>query len=245
MSPTQAAADRIAMSHGSSIPRRDRIPNVSTLRSDRGENAALVTIWSFHAPALRARIQRMVQDADAAADLLQELWQRASARWGQYSGRGPVGAWLHKMAAHPCVDELRRRRATEVRLAEFASEVDLAADSASESERENEARLRERYFDSVTDVMVSLPERERAIALLHWYLDYGPSEIARSLGLRSSTVRTALWKTRRRLRLTVPLPPWARGRGGGTNRLWTLITSAPTRVWSGCGTILGRVAERR
>lgn len=67
------------------------------------------TAITSEAPALTARLRRLVGDAHLAEDLCQETLARALAAAPRHLGEQRLRGWLHRTARNAAVDELRRR----------------------------------------------------------------------------------------------------------------------------------------
>ena len=53
---------------------------------------------------------RMLGEAEAAEDASQETFLRAYQHLHRYDRKRPFGTWLLSIAAHYCIDRLRRRK---------------------------------------------------------------------------------------------------------------------------------------
>jgi RNA polymerase sigma-70 factor (ECF subfamily) len=75
------------------------------------DGAAFAVLHNRHAAAVSHLLRRILRNAEAAEEARQEtfwqVWQKAE----QYAGKGPVVAWLLRIARNRAVDELRRRNA--------------------------------------------------------------------------------------------------------------------------------------
>jgi RNA polymerase sigma-70 factor (ECF subfamily) len=76
----------------------------------RGDHAALATIHRLYARPAYNLALRMLGDAMAAEDVVQDVFERLARSLGGYRGDAPFGAWLRRAVANGAVDELRRRR---------------------------------------------------------------------------------------------------------------------------------------
>jgi RNA polymerase sigma-70 factor (ECF subfamily) len=75
-----------------------------------GDRAALTALHRLYAKAAFNLALRMLGDAMAAEDVVQDVFLRLTRRLGGYRGEAPFGAWLRRAVANASVDELRRRR---------------------------------------------------------------------------------------------------------------------------------------
>jgi len=138
-----------------------------------------------------------VKDPAEAQDLTQETFLRA-CRYGD-SLRDPdaVRGWLYSIATHVCLDRLRQRKPLvsldseegEHRLKPPVSECPSPLDI---SERKETSACVQRCLDF-------LPDKYRAVILLHEAHSLTAPEIADLLGVTVATVKIRLHRARRRL----------------------------------------------
>ena len=81
-------------------------------RIQQRDAAAFDALWHRYAARLRGFLTRTVRDASVADDLTQEAFMRVWTRAEQWQGRGPLKAWLFRMATNLALNHLRsvRRR---------------------------------------------------------------------------------------------------------------------------------------
>ena len=136
---------------------------------------ALFQRWS--APLLRY-LERMVRDAAAAEDLVQEAFLRVYRARERYAPQARFSTWLYRIATNLALNELRRPRRRdphESRDAEGGPElvsVEAAADDIVHARRLGEAVERE---------LASLPERQRAALCLVAVEGLSYAEVAATL----------------------------------------------------------------
>jgi RNA polymerase sigma-70 factor (ECF subfamily) len=140
---------------------------------------------------------RLLGEPDEAEDAAQETFLRAYQHRRRYDPSRPLGTWLLAIAAHHCIDRLRRRRQVWLGLDEQAvlmhpalrdsSPGPEAAALLAEQDRELRAQVRR------------LPARDRDAILLHYwgYLSY--AEIAEATGSTATAVKSRLHRARGRL----------------------------------------------
>ena len=96
------------------------------------EPDTLGEVFRAYQQDVRRLCRRMLGDEQGAEDAASEAFLRAHQRRGSYDAGRPMRAWLLSIAAHHCID-LLRRRSTEKRLFEDlgADPDDLAGGGAS------------------------------------------------------------------------------------------------------------------
>ncbi|HET9346447.1 MAG TPA: sigma-70 family RNA polymerase sigma factor [Candidatus Limnocylindrales bacterium] len=180
----------------------------------RGSQPALAALYDRHANAVHAAAMRVSRDTWIAAEVVQEtflaLWNRAELF---DPARGPLTAWLQRIARNRTVDHLRTagRHHRAAPFSVFASDLvddqsmddwltrtgelvamarpDLGPDAAL-SAKETRA--------TIDDALATLDPKERSVIQLAYGSGLSQSEIAAELGWPLGTVKT---RTRRALGL--------------------------------------------
>jgi len=137
----------------------------------------------------------LLRDADDARDAVQEAYATAWLRLRQLRDPAAFPTWLRTIVATQCARQLRRRPRRPV---------------AAEPPPPVEADTRRVDYQALVASAVSaLPEGERHVTVLFYFLEYSQPEIARVLGLKPGTVAKRLHSARSRIRRR--LPPSVRG----------------------------------
>src|SRR5687767_2218014 len=90
-------------------------------RAIQGDEAAMRSLWTRHAPHIDAVVRRLVgNDLDLAADIAQEVWIQIFRALPQYRGDSQFGTWAHRIAVNRTLNALRRTR----RLAKIETDVE-------------------------------------------------------------------------------------------------------------------------
>ncbi len=145
---------------------------------------------------------RILGDADEAADVTQETFITAFRKLGGFRG-GSFKAWLLRIAANRCYDELRRRqRRPTVSLEAGEEDPDNApqrwlADAAPSPEAQTAARQLDAIIQRCLD---ALPEPFRLVAVLVDVEGLPYKQAARILQKPLGTIRSRLARARARLR---------------------------------------------
>lgn len=121
-------------------------------------------------------------DADLAAEVTDEAFTRAVARWKRVAAMESPGGWTQRVALNVLRRRLRRRR-VEARLLRMT--VDRPQASLPTGE--------------VWDLVRSLPERQRTAVVLRYVADLTEPDIATAMGIARGTVASTLAAARRRL----------------------------------------------
>ena len=145
---------------------------------------------------------RTVGNEEDAADMTQEVFLRAYRALGTFRGESKFSVWLYRLTTNVCIDFLRsRRRHPTVSLT--ASEDDdeqpqfeLPAD---ESVGPEQQLTRSEMRRSVARGLDSLPDDARKILILRELDGLSYAEIGKVLHLEAGTVKSRLFRARRRL----------------------------------------------
>jgi RNA polymerase sigma-70 factor (ECF subfamily) len=160
-------------------------------RAISGDETAMRSLWSRHAPHIDAVVRRLVGgDLDLAADIAQEVWIQIFRALPQYRGDSQFGTWAHRIAVNRTLNALRKTR----RLAKI--ETDIEEDSAIvESDPE-----RSFVVATIENAANKLSPGARAVFLLHDVEGFTHEEIAERLGITSGGSKSQLFKARAKLR---------------------------------------------
>lgn len=137
---------------------------------------------------------RMLGDRMEAEDAAQETFLRAFRSLNRYDPGRPFLTWLLSIAAHHCIDRLRRRRPA------------LPLDSlplGSDGEDPEAALERREARERVQQLLMALSPVDRAAVTLRYWYDCSYEEIAGMLDLTVSAVKSRLHRARRRLARTL------------------------------------------
>ena len=140
-------------------------------------------------------------DEAQAADLVQAAFEAAGHAWPvlEYLADEPRRGWLRRTLGNIAVDGFCRETAFRDRLPRSEARY-----------RKIQAAPSEQAFSSIAleqcwQIILGLPQRQHAVALLRWQLDMKESEIATFLGVDEKTVSVQLHRVRGKL--IVPLGP--------------------------------------
>ena len=144
---------------------------------------------------------RMTGNSEDAADMTQEAFIKAYNSLQSFRGDSKFSVWLYRIVSNVCLDFLRskNRRPTVSLSVEDDDGEDTQLDVADESQSPELLLDRKLTRDSVRRGLDSLPPDYRQILLLREIQGLSYDEIAQALSLEVGTVKSRLFRARKRL----------------------------------------------
>lgn len=138
---------------------------------------------------------RLLGNREDAADAVQEAFLKAFTGLQSFREESKLSSWLCRILNNACVDILRKRKET-VPLGDGAEEA-----PAAESERFDPVAVLEKadLRARVRTALTLLPEDFKAPLLLREYGGLSYAEIAEALSLDAGTVKTRIFRARKKL----------------------------------------------
>jgi RNA polymerase sigma-70 factor (ECF subfamily) len=169
---------------------------ITIRRAVNGDESALRSIWTQHAPRIDALVRRLVGDPDQAADVAQEVWIQIFRALPGYRGDSQFSTWAHRIAVNRTLNALRSLRRVS------AKEVDIEEDSSMVEHDGDRSMLAQ----TIDEAVQKLSPGARHVFVLHDVEGYTHEEIATELGITSGGSKSQLFKARAKLRrLLAPL----------------------------------------
>ena len=168
-------------------------------QAQQGSDEAFTQLVENYQKPVYNLCYRMLGEPDAAEDAAQETFLRAYQSLHRYDSSRSFGTWILSIAAHYCIDLLRKKK---FKMFSMDAENDdgtafeLPDASAPAPETESVKReLRERLHL----LLKELDATDRAAVIMRYWYDFSEVEIARSLNLTVSAVKSRLHRSRREL----------------------------------------------
>jgi RNA polymerase sigma factor (sigma-70 family) len=169
-----------------------------------GDARAFETLYDRHALPVWRFVQRSVQNAALADDLVQDVWFSVVRQAPQYEARAKFRTWLFTLAHHRVVDHWRTHKNHVSLDAESEDGSALADMLAAESGFGPERRLDSRELaQALLDALAALPLVQREAFLLQAEAGMSVAEIAQATGVSAETAKSRLRYARARLRETL------------------------------------------
>lgn len=169
------------------------------LQAQQGNDEAFTRLVEEHQTHVYNLCYRMLGEPEAAEDAAQESFLRAYQNIHRYDRNRPFATWLLSIAAHYCIDRLRRRKLSVFSLDqenEDGTTIEIA-DAASPDPEAETVKHEER--DRLHVLLKELDETDRAAIIMRYWYDFSEVEIAESLRLTVSAVKSRLHRSRRAL----------------------------------------------
>ena len=159
----------------------------------RGNEQAFEAIVRLSADRLYAVAYRILRDADAADDAMQEAIVEAWKDLAMLRDADHLDAWLNRVVVRSCYRSLRRDRSHQERIRHIrpdtaGGEVDFV-------------RIAER--DELAEPFRRLSGEHRAVVVLRFYLGLSLPEIAETIGIPLGTAASRLHYALREMRASV------------------------------------------
>lgn len=169
-----------------------------------GNVSAFETLYDRHTLPVWRFVQRSVQNAALADDLVQDVWFSVVRQAPQYEARAKFRTWLFTLAHHRMVDHWRTHKTHASLDAESEDGSALADMLAAESGFGPERRLDSReQAQALLDALAALPQVQREAFLLQAEAGMSVAEIAQTTGVSVETAKSRLRYARARLRETL------------------------------------------
>jgi RNA polymerase sigma-70 factor, ECF subfamily len=163
-------------------------------RARRGDASAHRALYETHVDRIFRLTFRLTGREHLAQELTQDTFVRAFAGIGAFRGESAFGTWLHTIAVSVTLNELKRRKREDARLAPLEDALTVM-----QSSPRSDPILRERLAAAVA----ALPEGCRTVFLMHDAEGYTHEEIAEALGVTAGTSKAQLSRGRAKLRIAL------------------------------------------
>src|SRR5688500_5590969 len=164
-------------------------------RAKQGSASAFTELAGRVRSRIRSWAVRVVDDADDADDVAQQVLLKLHVRIREFEGRSRFTTWLYRVTVNTALN----RRRLEHRRSQLMRDVPVAStttmpEMAAAAEQQRIAAL-------VKACTTELSDRERQVFQMADLDGKSTSEIAAALGLQPVSVRATLSRARRRIRI--------------------------------------------
>lgn len=160
--------------------------------AQKGDPQAFTELVEAYQKPVYNLCYRMLGTAEDAEDASQETFLRAYRSMKRYDNSRPFSTWLLSIAAHYCIDQIRRRRLSIVSIEELpVPDVPDTSPGLESTVSRNEERRR------VRKLLDTLAPIDRAAVIMYYWYDFSYDEICQALSLTMSAVKSRLHRARR------------------------------------------------
>lgn len=164
--------------------------------AQRGDHQAFAQLVDKYQTPVYNLGYRMLGNANDAEDAAQETFLRAFSQFKRYRREQKFATWLLSIAAHYCIDRLRRR--SRLNWASLEDET-FAETLASEAPEPDEEALRHESQHEVEQLLEHLSPASRLVVVLKYWNDQPVEEIARVTGDSVGAIKVKLHRARQAL----------------------------------------------
>jgi len=158
----------------------------------KGDRPALKVLYARHNMRVFRFALRLTRDETLAEDVVSEVFRHVQRPAHNFQPTSKVSTWLLAIAHNKAKDSLQRRRH------EYLSDDDAAAieDPADDPEASFSKKERGELLQAC---LTKLPAAQRKVIDLVYYHHKSVEEVAKIVGVQSSTVKTRMFYARNRL----------------------------------------------
>ncbi|GAB4452372.1 MAG: RNA polymerase sigma factor RpoE [Armatimonadaceae bacterium] len=176
-------------------------------RAVGGEMAAFGVLVERYQRPMAALVARMTDNPEDVEDIVQELFVRAWKGLPRFRGDAQFSTWLYRIAVNTAIKHRSRARNTAAvslstedlagGLESLQAPVDAAGSKGGDPFRAAQRKERE---EAIRKAVASLPEKQRAVVVLHYFEGHSCEEISQIVGCSLGTVWSRLHYACKRLK---------------------------------------------
>jgi len=165
-------------------------------QAQQGDDEAFTRLVETYQTPVFNLCYRMLGEPELAEDAAQETFLRAYQHMHRYDEKRPFATWLLSIAAHYCIDKLRRRKFSMFSMDAEDDEGNTFELPDPDSPNPEGESIKGQTRDRVHSMLKDLDETDRAAIIMRYWYDYSEKEIADSLRLTVSAVKSRLHRAR-------------------------------------------------
>lgn len=169
----------------------NQIEPLVLVQAQKGNPEAFTQLVETYQRPVYNLCYRMLGDPDEAEDAAQETFVRAYCNLKRYDRQRSFSTWLLSIAAHYCIDQLRKRRLTYISMDSnpHLDPPDLKPSPESALSMSEDQRR-------VQSLLGCLSSQDRAAVVMYYWYDFSYDEIAETLKLTVSAIKSRLHRAR-------------------------------------------------
>ena len=176
------------------VLKTDKSDNELAVLAAGGNEQAFREILSRFRSKLIGISMRMLRNKTEAEEAAQDSFVKVYIHLSEFDPERNFAAWIAGITINECRDRLRKRSRFKKTFVETTDLISQSAAAPDKVDLENKARL-----DAVEEALEKLPDKLKEVLILKAYGDYSYDEIAESLGIKTGTVMSRLFRAREKL----------------------------------------------
>lgn len=161
------------------------------IRAQQGDDLAFTRLVDAYQRPVFNLCYRMLGNTQDAEDASQEAFLRAYRSLRSYDNARAFSTWLLSIAAHHCIDQIRRRRPV-------VSVEELPVPDLPDGSVNLETKLSKKEERiKIRNLLNALEPTDRATVIMYYWYDFSYAEISQALKLTESAVKSRLHRARR------------------------------------------------
>lgn len=160
----------------------------------QGDSSAISQLIERHSKRVRDYIRMMVKDADIAEDIFQETFIKAVGMIdsGRYTDSGKFLPWILRIAHNKVIDHFRAQKQGRI-VSESSAGYDVLGTMRFAEKSIEEDIISEQTAEHLRKMVEQLPEEQREVVKMRYYMELSFKEIAEQTGV---SINTALGRMR-------------------------------------------------
>lgn len=161
-------------------------------QAQRGDQQAFTNLVETYQRPVYNLCYRMLNNAEDAEDAAQETFLRAYRSIKRYDRSRPFSTWILSIAAHYCIDQIRKRRMA------IVSIEDLPVPELPDRQPGPEFTVgQSQELSRIRSLLDVLDGTDRSAVIMYYWYDFSYQEIGEALSLTVSAVKSRLHRARR------------------------------------------------
>lgn len=160
----------------------------------KGDMDAFTELVNAYQSAVYNLCYRMLGDPYEAEDAAQETFIRAYKSMKSYDQKRPFSTWILSIAAHYCIDQLRKKRLSVTNI-----EDSTYLEIPDPGPNPEVLLVKEEGQKRIKELLNEINETDRAIVIMFYWYEFSYVEIAEALNLTSSAVKSRIHRARAQL----------------------------------------------
>jgi RNA polymerase sigma-70 factor (ECF subfamily) len=165
-------------------------------QAQSGDDQAFANLVEAYQKQVFSVCYRMLGNANDAEDAAQESFLRAYTNLKSFDTNRSFATWLLSIASHHCIDRLRKKRLPTFSMDDENHDWWKPPDPGPDPEATLVAQQKQARVEAMLNV---LKPKDRAAVVLNYWKGYSYQEIAETLSLSVSAVKSRLYRARRTL----------------------------------------------